>query len=432
MENFDDIKDYLNICVKCGKCLARCPVYHVTRDEKNTARGKISLLQNLIKGEIIPSEILYNAAEECLYCLNCQDACPYHINMDEIIPVLRQKAANWSTFTHNTKKIIDHTLGRPKAIKVLPVAGKQFLTLLANKVPPERGMHLRFPLPNVPKNRLLPKLTEKPLLDKLPEFIQGDTNKPTVAVFLGCLHNFLDIPTGKSIIDLLKLLNFSIWIPKKQSCCGLPFLSMGMNEAFKRLAKQNLTAFSAKTPDYIVSGCPSCVTNLKDHYGKISFEGEKFAKKVKDITSLLYTEIDSLNTMLKKKNTNKDHNVYVTYHDSCHLSAGLGVKDEPRLLLKELYGKHFAEMNGADRCCGGGGSFSITHYSLSKKIAAEKRQNIQHWQNQITNTTNEDEIKFKVITACPGCELQINDTLHQSNPEIEVVDIIDELIRRLK
>ena len=46
----------------------------------------------------------------------------------------------------------------------------------------------------------------------------------------------------------------------------------------------------------------------------------------------------------------------VTYHSSCHLRAA-GVTKEPRQVLSSLPGVDFVEMQDADRCAGGAGTY---------------------------------------------------------------------------
>ena len=68
-------------------------------------------------------------------------------------------------------------------------------------------------------------------------------------------------------------------------------------------------------------------------------------------------------------------------------------------------------MRDADRCCGLGGSFSITHYDVSKKIADHKVEAI--------TASGADA----VVTACPGCMIQLRDALSRHKVPVEVVHV---------
>ena len=66
-----------------------------------------------------------------------------------------------------------------------------------------------------------------------------------------------------------------------------------------------------------------------------------------------------------------------TWHDPCHLVRYQNIKDQPRFILKGLKGLKYVEMPNADMCCGMGGTFSVYHYDISKKIADNKMEGIK-------------------------------------------------------
>ena len=66
----------------------------------------------------------------------------------------------------------------------------------------------------------------------------------------------------------------------------------------------------------------------------------------------------------------------VTYHDSCHLSRGLGIARQPRLLLSKVRGLQLVEMSDSDTCCGFGGTFSINYPEISVAMVDAKIDNI--------------------------------------------------------
>ncbi len=61
----------------------------------------------------------------------------------------------------------------------------------------------------------------------------------------------------------------------------------------------------------------------------------------------------------------------VTFHDSCHGLRELGVKAQPRQLLSAA-GVEVVETDGAERCCGFGGTFSVKLPAISVAMADEK------------------------------------------------------------
>lgn len=62
----------------------------------------------------------------------------------------------------------------------------------------------------------------------------------------------------------------------------------------------------------------------------------------------------------------------VTYHDSCAGLRELGIKEQPRKLLRELCEVDIKEMQQADVCCGFGGTFCAKMPDISGKMVDDK------------------------------------------------------------
>jgi Fe-S oxidoreductase len=88
----------------------------------------------------------------------------------------------------------------------------------------------------------------------------------------------------------------------------------------------------------------------------------------------------------------------VTYHSSCHLRAA-GVTKAPRQVLSKLPGVEFVEMQDADRCAGGAGTYLLKDYDTSQKIFDRKRRAIEESGADI------------VATSCPACMIQLHNGL---------------------
>ena len=103
----------------------------------------------------------------------------------------------------------------------------------------------------------------------------------------------------------------------------------------------------------------------------------------------------------------------VTYHDSCHLAKSLGVRRQPRELVKANPECELIEMREPDTCCGCGGSFTLTHYDISKKIGGRKRENIV--------ASGADT----VACGCPACMMQISNMLALNGDEVKVKHVAE-------
>ena len=107
----------------------------------------------------------------------------------------------------------------------------------------------------------------------------------------------------------------------------------------------------------------------------------------------------------------------MTYHDPCHLSFGLGVRNKPRQILTSIGGIELVEMKHADECCGFAGLFSMHYKQMSQRIGMKKIRSISDTQ---ANT---------VVTSCPGCIMQLDALKIQTGSHFEIkhiVEVVDE------
>ncbi|HQU12726.1 MAG TPA: (Fe-S)-binding protein, partial [Thermodesulfobacteriota bacterium] len=103
----------------------------------------------------------------------------------------------------------------------------------------------------------------------------------------------------------------------------------------------------------------------------------------------------------------------IGYHDPCHLSGTLEKGPEAREVLSRAVGPAFAEMAGADLCCGYGGTFNVRDYPTSARIGGNK-------------VAVAARAGTKVIsTACSGCVLQMRDMAARTDPSLRVVHIAE-------
>ncbi len=138
--------------------------------------------------------------------------------------------------------------------------------------------------------------------------------------------------------------------------------------------------------------------------GRDSKQAELLKGKTYDILEYVADRIHLL--PLPQDGTRKK--VRVTYHDPCHLIRAQGVHEAPRKILTALPQVEFVEMEGADICCGGGGSFQFDHPEVSKGIIDEKIDHIRQTEASV------------LVTGCPGCRVTISGNMDETD-QIQVL-----------
>ncbi len=294
-------------------------------------------------------------------------------------------------------KGVSTLLGSPLMMKTFSKSGAMLSPLVLKKVPETSGLRLRFPTPLM-KDRTVPKIAFRNLFDRVPEFTEGQPDKPVVGFFAGCSITYAYPEIGEIMVSILHRMGYSVYVPRAQQCCGIPALSSGNGKLVEELAETNIRAFGKREVQHIITACASCNGGIGEHYQTMKADYDDFTGKVIDFSVFLKKErlFDDLAAMEKWPKR-----VKVTYHDPCHLKTQ-GITREPRELLRALPNVDFVEMEGAATCCGLGGTFSVYHYEASKAIGARKVQGLKESGAEL------------IATACPGCIMQLQDSINHA------------------
>src|SRR5690606_3952294 len=86
--------------VHCGFCLATCPTYQELGDERDSPRGRIYLIKQVLEG-VEPTAATQTHLDRCLTCRNCETTCPSGVQYGALIDIGR--------------KLVDQRVERPVA-----------------------------------------------------------------------------------------------------------------------------------------------------------------------------------------------------------------------------------------------------------------------------------------------------------------------------
>jgi len=398
---FDDkVLDELNKCAACGTCHSVCPVYNLSKDDSLSARGRIHLLRAIVEGKLESGEVSKNIFDRCLLCYACETVCPSGVKTSEIWIQAREYFARelGSGFKGRAIRKLSDWESLNKAAKI----GKGLLRLAPDNI--------------IGKDKFSPEMADKFILDILPERVEPvGKRKLRVGYFVGCVSNFFLGEIAIAAINVLSKLGCEVIIPKQQVCCGAPAFNNGEFEAAKRLARKNIEVFLDADVDCITSADATCGGSFCHEYNQLmrGEDGlEEFSLKYREIHGLI-AELGWNENML----TGKDS--LVTYHDSCHLRHTQGVREVPRRIIQSLPGVNYIEMQGAELCCGFGGSFSLFHAADSTSISSEKLKHA------------EDAGAVEIAAGSPGCILRLKDQAAKSGSKIRVKHTVELINERL-
>ena len=401
----DPLFSQVNRCVRCGACANVCPVYRLVGGHKmgHIYIGAIGLiLTYFFHGK----EKAKNLVQNCINCEACKDVCAGGIDLPRLIKEIHARIQEedghplpsllLGKVLKNRK--LFHTLLRTAKWGQKPVAEKDGFI-----------RHLPMIFSKEHSFRALPTIAEVPFRDWWQEnkpYV--DKPKYRVALFSGCVQDFVYPEQMQAAVELFKEHGVSMEYPMEQSCCGLPVQMMGEMKASRDVAAQNLRAFEPGAYDYIITLCASCAAHLKHNYPKLVMDkpglklrADQFSDKIIDFSSFVH---DVLGV---KKSEFAGDGTKATYHAPCHLCRGLDVHEAPRKLI-ETAGMEYVECAEEEVCCGFGGTFSMKFPELSSELLRKKLDNVEATEADV------------LLTDCPGCIMQLRGGLKRRGSKVQV------------
>ena len=394
-ELINQIEDEIVKCVRCGVCRIHCPTFVATNAESAVSRGKIYLVDAVLKGELDLSD---EFAKDIYRCVNCRTVtvnCPVSVGVHDVILQARAQLVK-SRGLPDLKDIIFDVSTNGEGPKQLAF----FQEKIARNLPSDNPWRSLLPL-TARKEQFSSLLKE--LSD---EAVSMDNPGMKVGYFVGSAVDMMYPEIGRATVNVLRANSIEVVVPSDQKCSGYAFRTLGDTDTAAYLARANVEAFAEAGVDAIVTADSSCALELKQGYAEMDDESAKeFAGKVYEISEFLTEKVELDRSKLGEVSKK------ATYHEPCTLGKGLEISDPPRELLSAIPGLEFVEMDGAELCCGSGcGVFAMgRNHDLSMTIAERKFDDIM--------ATAADT----VATNCPHCQLQLGEMLASKGAEKQIL-----------
>ncbi|MHC4548667.1 MAG: (Fe-S)-binding protein [Planctomycetota bacterium] len=216
------LSELARACVHCGLCLPACPTYRVLREETDSPRGRVLLLEALEAGRASAREVRAHI-DRCVGCRACESVCPSGVPYGEFLEAGRMRLGGPRPLV---RLLLRHVVVRPRL-----VAAAVRLARLLGRLPP----------------RTLPPAWPRPL----------PLHRGSVALHVGCVTPHLYPRLAVEAAQVLTRLGYRVEVPPDQTCCGALHRHAGLDA--RALEERNARAFEPY--DVTVSAAAGCSTS---------------------------------------------------------------------------------------------------------------------------------------------------------------------------
>lgn len=200
------------------------------------------------------------------------------------------------------------------------------------------------------------------------------SSRGRVGLFVTCLVDLFRPSIGLAAAILIERAGYTVEAPYAQTCCGQPAFNSGDRKNARAIARDVIETFS--TFDHVVAPSGSCAGMIAKHFPELFSEGTLEYQQACALASKTHELVSFLVDVAGVETVESAFARRATYHDSCSGLRELGVKDQPRRLLRSVTGLELVEMKDADVCCGFGGTFCVKYPDISNDMLEKKTANI--------------------------------------------------------
>lgn len=344
-------------CVHCGFCTATCPTYVLLGDERDSPRGRIELIREMLEAGGPPAPSTVTHVDRCLSCLACTTTCPSGVDYAQLIDHARAhiEAHHVRPWPERLlRALLARVLTRPARLKAALALGRLVRPLQPAfakiGLKPLAAMLSLLPAPNAAAGT---SVQRQP----------GGAPKGRVVLLQGCVEPALAPQIRAAAIRLMTRAGYEVVLAEGEVCCGALSEHLGRADEAKAMARTNLAAWAAAGPvDAIVTTAAGCGTMLKSYRRLV---GEDVPAR--DILEFI-AEV-GLPPAVALPPTR------VAYHAACSLQHGQQIKAGPPRLLAEA-GFDVRPVAEGHLCCGSAGVYNILQPELATRLRDRKAANV--------------------------------------------------------
>jgi FAD/FMN-containing dehydrogenase/Fe-S oxidoreductase len=339
-----------------------CPSFMATRDEEHSTRGRANALRLALTGQLpagaLTSSRMWDVMDLCLMCKGCKAECPSNVDVAKL--KVEFLAHYYSTH-------------RP-SIGTQLLAHASLLNRLGSATAPLSNWLTRLPgtrpivqwLTGIDSRRSLPAFAPRSFQTWFarhpPHPHAGRAGK--VILLDDCLTSYCEPAINRAAVQLLERAGYAVELAEL-GCCGRPFISRGLVEKGKALARRNV----GKLIEFVeagwpILGCePSCLLTLVDEYPDLFPSAA--TRAVRDQAFLVDGWLAEQIAAGRAELPFRPLRQTALLHGHCQQKALVGTAGTKRALglIPEL---SVEEVDSG--CCGMAGAFGYEHFDVSQAI----------------------------------------------------------------
>ena len=370
-----DAEKILRRCVHCGFCTATCPTYLVLGDERDSPRGRIYAIKDMLERGADATVEVSTHIDRCLSCFSCMTTCPSGVDYMHLVEFARNHIEKTG------KRTFKDRLVRKLLAAVIPYPTRFKWALRAAPL----GRPLAPAFRRIGLKPLAAMIEMAPKAGSRPKFIGPGKTAVTrgertgrVILLAGCAQQVLRPEINDATIRLLGRSGVEVVVAADAGCCGALTGHIGMEGAALAAARRNVDAWSkeiAKEPvDAILINASGCGTTVKD-YGHLLARDPAYAERAAAVSALT----KDVSEFLLKHDTGAPKrwtSLKIAYHSACSMQHGQRIIREPKALLKKA-GFSVLDIPESHICCGSAGVYNILQSDIAAALLARKAANIK-------------------------------------------------------
>jgi glycolate oxidase iron-sulfur subunit len=392
------IREYTSDCVHCGFCLPTCPTYVLWREEMDSPRGRIHLMDARLDGTIALNATVSEHFDRCLGCMACLSSCPSGVRYDRLIEATR------AAVEEELDRPLGDRLVRGLLFRLLPYPGRMRAALALAPV----GRRLPLPKRLRPLTDVAPRWRGRG--DVAPVTTASGARRARVGLLTGCVQSAVFPDVNAATARVLAADGYEVVAPP-QGCCGALSVHAGRLEEGRTFARRLLDAFA--DVDLVVVNASGCGSHLKELGWLLDDErAEAFSAKVRDVGELLAeTPPRAARHPLPLK---------VALQDSCHLRHAQRLPLSSLRSLGRIPALEVVEPAEQELCCGSAGIYNVVQPEAARELGDRKAAHVAATGAHAYASAN------------PGCLVQVSAALHRAKrplPALHPIELVDASIR---